>query len=183
MKTSFKPVPLLLLLSTLPAARAQPVVPKDLPSAAVLIEVPLQGGTGWGSGLYMRLSNTVFLVTADHVLFDPLASPTLSLSDLTDIDALAAKFVQPEADDSVSQYLTNQLSSETRQLLVGFDRGANFQLKVNLAEHLVKDLNGVLSTGLYDSLRFTNVALSPQISILREQHPQGADLVRFNRML
>lgn len=165
-------------------ARAQPVVPNELSSTAVLIELPLQGQSGWGTGLYMACSNTIFLVTADHVLFDPLPSPALSVSDITDLDVLAAKLKQPDANDSVSRYVTNQLSPETRKLLVGFDRNANFQLKLTFARHLIEDANRIIcSPTFYDALRFTNVALSRQTSILREQHPQGADLVRLNRML
>jgi len=55
------------------AAVAQQVIPSQLHAMPVQIKIPLPNGqTSFGTGLYMMVSNKVFLVTAGHCLFKSL---------------------------------------------------------------------------------------------------------------
>ncbi len=45
-------------------------MPRDLSSMPVLITLPSNNGTYFGTGIYFELSNKLFLVTAEHCIFD-----------------------------------------------------------------------------------------------------------------
>jgi len=73
-----------------PLAASSEVLPDDLHSMPVLIEIPLPDKihSGFGTGLFIAESNMVFLVTAAHVIFD--ANSTNSLELVNSVATLSA---------------------------------------------------------------------------------------------
>ena len=107
-------------------------------------------------------------------------SALLSVSDIKELSALAARLKQPAPTDDISQYLASHLSSATSNLLHQTGDGSGAQL----AQGLVQDLNRIMQNGaLYERQRFASVNLSLDTQDLLKQEPKGADLVRLNRML
>jgi len=102
------------------------------------------------------------------------SSSTFSASDLLDAAALSAKLAAHS--DPVSQLLWNKFSaSEQQDVLLG---GAA------MAGKLAAALNDVLAgTSIYDAQAFSGVTLSEETAILKPLYLQGADLLRFNRLL
>jgi hopanoid biosynthesis associated RND transporter like protein HpnN len=116
-------------------------------------------------------------ITALFGAGDPTA---FSAGDLSDLESLSAKLRRPAPTDGVSQYLSSQLPDATQKLLSNFTPDSRWRLQYALTE----DLNRVIRSGpIYDPQRFAGTKLSPETSDLLGQHPQGADLVRLNRML
>lgn len=117
--------------------------------------------------------------------------------------SLAAKLKEPGKNDLVSQYLTNQLSADTRQLLTNYPTGFEgfwqaatmffrkassndaAEIERQLRPRLTEDFNRILETNhLYDSNRFAGIALSAETTNLIAENPQsGVDLARLNRKL
>src|SRR5262249_18896712 len=50
---------------------AEQVLPHNLPSLPVLIQIPVPNATHYGTGIFLTDSQSVFLVTAAHVIFNP----------------------------------------------------------------------------------------------------------------
>lgn len=122
----------------------------------------------------------VIAVTYGVVLtqFRPGAAPFTSRH-IKDIPLLVAELRQPT--NQISLFVADQLSPKTRQLVATFsetsDRGA-------VAQALANELNR-LRSGLciYDPERFSTIKLQKQTANLLNRQPEGADLVRLNRML
>jgi len=109
------------------------------------------------------------------------SDPALFLvDDLKDLSSFVAKLKQPSSSDLVSQYLSSQLASATRNFLSKYGGGLDRALQ----QALVEDLNRVIRNGpIYEPARFGAVKLSPETQTLLGQNPQGEDLVRLNRLL
>ena len=73
------------------AAFAESILPDDLHSMPVLIEIPLNNGkSSYGTGLYLCQSNQLFLVTAAHCLFN---FDSTNFSELINSNAILSSFV------------------------------------------------------------------------------------------
>lgn len=104
----------------------------------------------------------------------------LTSSDIKDIGALTAKM--RNAKDPVSLYIMERLSSNTRQLLIGYDGSKESSDKAKSA--LINDLNEIMQgVSIYDENRFTHIALSREAKDLIKQNPTGIERIRLNRLL
>ena len=104
-----------------------------------------------------------------------------SLDALKDPGSLAVKLQDTRAP--FSKFLAAQLSTQTRQLLDGYDGYSSPSTSFQKA--LLADLNQLLQGGtLYEAKRFSDIELSEQTQALLEQNPQnGEDLIHLNRSL
>lgn len=86
----------------------------------------------------------------------------------------------PSDQDPVSAFLWSGFSAADQATLQDTNSTPAQQTAVLIAE-----LNKVVQGGvsIYTESRFAEVALSPQTSTLLAQNPQGADLIRLNRLL
>jgi hypothetical protein len=112
----------------------------------------------------------------------PLSQPTERLlfdeDDFKDLAGLARKLRRPQ--DLVSQYLWDQFSAETRQLLENY--GDSDTVPETLQKALIDELNRLLEDeSLYDPERFEEIPAD--LRRLIEQEPQGRALMHLNRLL
>ena len=103
-------------------------------------------------------------------------SSLFSVGDFIDLAAFVAKL---RTQDPISNYLWNQFSASTREVLTSATSTPEEQ-KLALVQALDNILKGVL---IYETVRFARVALSPETLALRSQNPKGKDLIRLNRLL
>lgn len=143
---------------------------------------------------------------ADRILFDAdkLRPNRVSLGGIEDLPSLVSKLVnhtapipsslvtadrpEPTAkasrrrDYAVSAYLWDRLSPPTRQALLDVVEGQPIASATETA--LLVDLTKVCQGELiFDTERFKEVNLRRETRDLIDRRPQGADLVRLNRML
>jgi hypothetical protein len=103
-----------------------------------------------------------------------------NLKDIKDPTLLAVKLKY--ARDPLSRYLQGQFTAATQQMLNEYN-SANPPLPA-LEQALVSDLNALLAgSSLYDEQRFKQVRLTAATLKLVSENPQGADLIRLNRLL
>jgi hypothetical protein len=69
---------------------AEPILPDAMHALPVLIQIPLPGGTNYGTGIYLSESNKIFLVTAAHCLFNQT-----NTSELINSNAILSSFAGP----------------------------------------------------------------------------------------
>lgn len=120
------------------------------------------------------------IVAETNVVIDFFGSPLFSTGDIVNLKSLATKLKQPATNDAVSQYMSAQLSPETRKLLPFDFAGTNSPLQ----QALVGDFNKLIQGGpIYDAQRFAAVKLQPATTNLIGQAPRGLDLVWLNRRL
>ena len=107
----------------------------------------------------------------------------LAMTDLKDPTRLANRL--RDARDPLSSYLKGKFSLATQQLLDAYNSAHNTQApSPALEQDIVNELNTLLSgPSLYDASRFAQVKLSAEILQLIQQNPDGADLIRLNRLL
>ncbi len=107
----------------------------------------------------------------------------LSVADLKDAAALAAKLRQPT--DGVSSYIKSRLSEESMEGLENL--GAQLtgeSSSTRLAELLVRDLNKIIAGPLvYEAERFSDATLEEETKRLLDARPARNDLRRLNRRL
>ena len=105
-------------------------------------------------------------------------APIFSIGDFIALSSLVGKL--GIHSDPLSQFLWNQFSAQTQQVLTDPNATAQEQ-----ASALVAELNTVIQGGdsIYAPPRFAGVPLSPETLQLLAQNPQGDDLVRLNRLL
>jgi hypothetical protein len=109
-----------------------------------------------------------------------LGSYLFSLGDLQDPTSLAAKL--KDAQDPLSLFLQAHFWPGTRQLLDQYD-GSSLP-SGSLQTALVDELNRVLHRrSLYDPQLFAAIPLTDEIRQLIQKNPQGAELIRLNRLL
>lgn len=107
-------------------------------------------------------------------------SSLFSISNLKAPDCLALKLRY--AHDPLSLYLQDRFSSETLEQLKRYD-GSNPPSE-SLLNALVNELNEALKdAGLFDQARFAQVSLTEETRSLIKRRPQGAGLIRLNRLL
>ncbi len=125
-----------------------------------------------------------------------------SASDIVDVKSLAGRLQAPSKGDAVSQYLTNELSAETRSLLTNYETGVGGMMRqiknffgraqptngvsddAMLRQALAGEFNRIIKTKtIYDAQRFKHVKLTPVTVGLIGRNPQGAELARLNRKL
>jgi sec-independent protein translocase protein TatC len=138
-----------------------------------------------------NILGTYSLAPADEDLFNldtNRNSPTFSAADIIRLKSFAVKLKQPDAKDGVSQYLTTQLSPDTRRLLQAYDFGTGsvFKRLVDLSREgndpalqqaLADDLSRVVQGGtIYDAQRFAGVPLDPALVAQAVQGPASARL-------
>lgn len=105
---------------------------------------------------------------------------SLSDNDFGNFSAFAIKL--KSADDSLSQFLKDQLKQSTRDLLSNYD--GTLLSSHALRDVLIEELNEMLeSFSIYDEVRFDGVELSAEIKQLMMQNPEGSELVRLNLLL
>lgn len=104
-----------------------------------------------------------------------------SADTLKDPGSLAVKLQDPRA--AVSASIAMQLSTDTQQLIAGYD-GLHHPSS-ELQEALLADLNRLLQTSsLYNAQNFEGIQLSEQTQAHIVENPQsGEALVRLNRLL
>lgn len=102
------------------------------------------------------------------------------VGDLKDPFSLANRL--RSAQDPLSQFLREQLSARTRELLEEYQvSGCPCE---SLLEALVHDINGVLlGCCIFSEECFKNVSLEEATQRLIAENPQYTDLVRLNRLL
>ena len=112
----------------------------------------------------------------------------LTKDDIKDLPSLADRLIQKP--DAVSAFLSSQLSDETKSALNDYETTASSPNALAVA--LVQDLNEVVSRDpknakgkplLYDSERFSGIALGEKTRELLSNDLAGVDLKRLNRML
>lgn len=104
-------------------------------------------------------------------------SSLFSASNFSDLNGLVLQF-RTHADD-VSSYLWDRFSGVTQQVLTNLTSTTLQQKRV-----LVDELNIILiGESIYEAQRFAEVTLSTDTVTLLGENPQGADLIRLNRML
>lgn len=102
--------------------------------------------------------------------------PLFCVGDFKDLASLAVKLRDAQAP--LSQYIREQFSKETQQLLDEYDGS------IPPSEALVDELNRLLQGDcLYDEQRFEHVKLTKDTQKLIKHPPQGEDLIRLNRWL
>ena len=103
-----------------------------------------------------------------------------SASDIVDVKSLAGRLQAPSKGDAVSQYLTNELSAETRSLLTNYETGVGGMMRqiknffgraqptngvsddAMLRQALAGEFNRIIKTKtIYDAQRFKQVKLTP----------------------
>jgi hypothetical protein len=108
------------------------------------------------------------------------SSPLFAIDSIRVLAPLAKRIKEAEPTDKISQHITLQLSDNTRNLLLSYH--PTYFTEVQKA--LLNDLNRIIQSGaLYEPARFANVKLSEGTMKLLKENPQGAELVRLNRML
>jgi len=116
----------------------------------------------------------------ERPLVQPNDSPLLHEIDLNDAVSLAGKL--RDQGTLLSDYIHDRFSLATQELLKNYN-GAS-PLPEDLQKALLEELNALLqSGGIFDQKRFAEVDLRPETKRLRDQNPEGDDLVRLNRML
>jgi YidC/Oxa1 family membrane protein insertase len=137
-------------------------------------------------------------IIARQITLPPLASRTngangaaagvpgrewlFSEADLLNAGALAFRLKNPH--DSLTRFLADQLSAETKKLLA--DAGDLRSLPRPLLEALLTDLNKVLrGVSVYHAApeAFAGIPLKEQTRLLAARQPSGEQLVRLNRLV
>lgn len=104
-------------------------------------------------------------------------SPLYVESDMTNHVPLVQKLTL--LSDPVSQFLWGLFSPDGQQTLL--DGSASVS---EVRQVMAQELNTIMASGsIYDTMRFSDVALSPQTQSLLAQDPQGTNFVLLNRML
>jgi len=108
------------------------------------------------------------------------SATSLSASQIADQAAFIGKIAN--ASDSVSTFLRGQLEDTVKARVATYS-ASNVDAK-ELMSAFVKDLNRVISgQSIYDSARFSKIALRPETEDLLKQNPQGQHLARLNKLL
>jgi sec-independent protein translocase protein TatC len=136
---------------------------------------------------------TFDLDPAHEALFDfdtNRSSPLFSATDIVGLRTLSAKLKLPAPEDRVSQYLSTNLSPQTKDLLEHYQAGWWFLPPFKAADSpalrrwLSEDLDHIIQEGpIYDAGRFAGVKIPEQISEQVALNPQGLELVRLNQQL
>jgi ribose transport system permease protein len=109
----------------------------------------------------------------------PVSSWDVAPREFKDVAALSVKLKQPA--DPVSQFLWNQFPGDFRDELTKFD-GTNGVEKVKI--DLAAQFNGVIhGNSIYDTNRFSGVALSDQTQKLADSDSQNKTHDKLNRLL
>ncbi|MGB3119490.1 MAG: hypothetical protein WBE58_11760, partial [Verrucomicrobiales bacterium] len=100
--------------------------------------------------------------------------------DVLDFPSLAGQL--KSGTRAIDAWLKGQLKTDTQTALTSYS-GTGAVADV-LQAKLVRDLGTILSgPSIYQAARFTGVTLRSETNTLRQQNPQGADLIRLNRLL
>ena len=112
-----------------------------------------------------------------------------SADDITNLPAVVKKLGRPIDSDTLSAYLNDRLSTNTRELMAGYPGGCDSALRAAL----VRDLNRALEhETIYNRARFSKIKLETETrrliekwvhGRLVERKVYGPALVRLNRML
>ena len=129
---------------------------------------------------------TVLLITmflpmiAIHLLGVGLNTRYFSANDFSNLGDFAIKLKKP--NNEVCKFLKSQLGQSTEDLLNDYD--GNLVPSMELQDALIKELNRMLeSVQIYDEARFNDIELSLEVEEFIAQNPQGADVIRLNRIL
>lgn len=168
--TLFWVFPGLIIVNALSIPLATPQIVLNLSLSAFYL------GAGWLNIAVSESRSTIYktLPIVHHLpsRFGP--------GDIVDLKSLADRLAEPSPKDSVSRYVAGRLSPETRLLL------ANAASRTNqiLLQTLVRDLNRILQSGpIFDSNRFANINLSPEMGSVLKEKLSTNDAVRVNRKL
>ena len=100
--------------------------------------------------------------------------------DIIDLPVLAKKI--SDKSDPLAAFLSDQLDDSLKTSLATYSDSSADAKSVRSA--LAKGLNKTIaSSSLYEKTRFKNVQLRPETRNLLKHNPQGADLIRLNRLL
>jgi hypothetical protein len=103
-------------------------------------------------------------------------------SDIIDLAALAAKLAA--VDDSSSAYLSAQSNPSLKAQLVAYSPSQSSADAGALGTALAKFLNQIIAgPALSETAAFKTIRFRQETTQLLQQNPQGADLVRLNRMI
>ena len=120
------------------------------------------------------------IVARTNVVIDFFGSPLFTPGDFVNLPLLTARLKQSADTDTVSRFVSGQLSPATRNMLPKYSGGTNSILQQALAV----DFNKLIQSGpIYDEQRFAAVKLQPATSNLLAQAPVGLDQVWLNRKL
>ncbi|MCD4784281.1 MAG: hypothetical protein K8T10_10720 [Candidatus Eremiobacteraeota bacterium] len=107
-------------------------------------------------------------------------SKPIILADIKDFASLAGKIESP--GNSFSQYLKENLSPQTNELLDNYDNSG--KPSEELQKSLIDDLNKLIhGSCIYDEKRFSNVTLERRTQRLLAKNPSGKELVQLNKYL
>lgn len=133
---------------------------------------------GQNNAAFKGGNTTAFWDGTGWTMFPPSSSTSLfSSSDLLNVANLVTQL--STQSDPVSQFLWSQFSS-AGQLVLGNPNSTPDEQRSALTNELDHVVTG---PSIYDSQRFAGVTLSTETLLLQPLNPQGADLIRFNRLL
>ncbi|OUL29650.1 hypothetical protein BV378_05605 [Nostoc sp. RF31YmG] len=113
----------------------------------------------------------------DRTFLDSTAHFLLDVGDILE----PAAFISQQDASALSDFLREQLSSDTQRLL---DAYTNPPAEPALITALLKELNQLLmGESLYDEQRFAAITLSAETQRLVQQNLYGKQLIRCNRLL
>ena len=125
-----------------------------------------------GEGRFFRAA------AVDLEAFDALSA--LRPQEILDTPSFASRLSSPAPEDSVAQFLGDQLSAAALDALFSYPGLPDSELLAVL----VPELNRILAAGpIYEAGRFAGVRLFPSTLALLASGPRGADLFRLNRWL
>ena len=160
----------------------QPIPNRPLDYAVL---VSIAGGSG--SGFFLAASNSIYLVTARHVLFvneyaNWKGSSIFSANEIKNLTAIIERW--RKQSDPVSDFLWQSMSnSKPEQLLL-----TNYQPPGSSASQardvVLHCLNNIIGGPcIYEVERFKGIGLRPQTINLKQQLPTGSNLAHLNRLL
>ncbi len=119
----------------------------------------------------------------DYVGVKETDSSTFALVDILGQASMAEKLARKS--DSLSAWLSERLDEKTKTSLAAFQASKpSHPLERVFLTNLVECLNAIIAgPSLFEEKRFEGARLRPETDGLRQDHPQGRELVRLNRLL
>jgi tetratricopeptide (TPR) repeat protein len=108
--------------------------------------------------------------------------------DFTNVSDLAARLRPADKQDALSKWIYQNLSKETQGLLGGGDspqlrKALAKDLNVLIERELETKSDGLITSPMYDPVRFAGVKLSSYLTDFIAQNPQSDTRIRLNRLL
>lgn len=124
----------------------------------------------WGNGYYVT----------SRILHGEYIGVAVGPENIVDARSFALRLSAPGQTDVLSRYLESELSPAARGMVSNYMSEDVADLQRTFADELTR----LIAKGpLYDRDRFAGIPLSPQAVAGLEDHPEGEELTRLNRIL